>query len=175
MDGDPYVVLEYNFLRMQQRKPVAQTKIKNLRTGKTIQRTFHQNESFKEAEIGKETIIYIYNNRGKYWFHKEGNRKERFSIDTSVLGNAVNFLKENTEVTASIFKKDIINISIPVKMDLQVTETPPGVRGNTAQGGSKEAILETGYKLQVPFFINPGDIVRVNTETGEYTERVEKV
>src|SRR3990167_7656897 len=135
MDGDPYVVLEYNFLRMQQRKPVAQTKIKKLRTGKTIQRTFHQNESFKEAEIGKET----------------------------------------TEVTASIFKKDIINISIPVKMDLQVTETPPGVRGNTAQGGSKEAILETGYKLQVPFFINPGDIVRVNTETGEYTERVEKV
>jgi len=174
VDGDPYVVLEYHFLRMQQRRPVAQTKIRNLRTGKTMQKTFHSSETFKEAVIEKKPIIYIYNSKGQYWFHKKGNPSERFSIDETILKDTSLFLKENSEIIANNFKGNIINVSIPIKIDLKVKETPPGNKGDSAQGGTKEAVLETGFKLQVPLFINEGDIIRINTDSKEYTERVEK-
>ncbi|KKU51764.1 MAG: hypothetical protein A3F26_02320 [Candidatus Ryanbacteria bacterium RIFCSPHIGHO2_12_FULL_47_12b] len=174
MDGDPYQVLEYNFLRMQQRKPVAQTKIKNLRTGKVINRTFHQNESFVEADIEKEKSKFLYAHRGEYWFQRGGDPKNRIILKEDLLGNAIKFLVQNTEVILDTFKDEIINVEIPIKIDLKVTQAPPGVKGDSAQGGSKEIILETGAKITSPLFINEGDIIRVNTQTGEYVERVEK-
>lgn len=174
LEGDPYEILEYAFLRMQQRKPVAQTKIKNLRTGKIISRTFHQNESFEEADIEKEKAVYLYGHRGEFWFRKGNDPKNRFLLKENILGDTVRFLKPDTEITADIFKGEIINIEIPVKMDLYVKVAPPGIRGDSAQGGSKEIVLETGYKLNAPLFINEGDIIRVNTQTGEYVERVSK-
>lgn len=174
LDGEPYVVLEYNFLRMQQRRPVAQTKIKNLRNGKIVQKTFMQSDSVEEAEIEREPVVFIYENRGDYWFHKKGSPKDRFQLSDDLISDAKNYLKPNMEVMANKFGEDVISVEIPIKMDLKVKEAAPAVKGNTVQGGTKEVVLETGMKLNVPMFVNEGDIVRVNTETGTYVERVEK-
>ena len=174
MDGAPYEVLEYEFLRMQQRKPVAKTKIRNLMTAKIVERTFHQNETFEEAEIEKQPVKYLYNHRGAYWFSDVSDPSKRFSFGEDIVGPAAPFMKPNTEVTAVKFGDNILSIQPPIKADLKVAETPPGVRGDTATGGSKSATLETGGIVNVPLFVNAGDIVRVNTQTGEYVERVEK-
>lgn len=174
MDGDPYQILEYNFLRMQQRKPVVQTKIKNLRTGKISERNFHQSESFQEAEVTKMPGVYLYNHRGEWWFHQKGDPKERFTLKEDILKDMTHYLKPNTEVITIFFDNTIIGVEIPVKMDLKVKEAAPGFKGNTAQGGTKEVVVETNYKLQVPLFINEGDVIRINTQTGQYTERVSK-
>lgn len=174
LDGEPYVVLEYNFLRMQQRRPVAQTKIKNLKNGKIVQKTFMQSDSVEEADIQRESVIFIYENRGEYWFHKKGSPKDRFQLSEDIIGEKQNFLKPNMEIIAHVFDEQTIGIEIPIKMDLKVKQADPAVKGNTVQGGTKEVVLETGLKLQVPMFVNEGDIVRVNTESGIYVERVEK-
>ena len=174
LDGEPYEVLEYEFLRMQQRKPVAKTKILNLLNGKIVERNFHQNETFEEAEIDKETIKYIYNHRDEYWFTVKNDPSKRFALTESFLGAKAEFIKPNSEVTAFKFNDKIIKIDIPIKMDLKVKETQPGIKGDTAQGGSKPAILETGAQVTIPLFVNAGDIIRINTETGDYVERVEK-
>lgn len=173
-DGDPYEVLEYAFVRMQQRKPVAQLKIKNLISGKVQNYTAHQNESFPEAEIEIMPVEFIYHSRSEYWFHETGKPQNRFSLKETQVGEVANFLKQKTEIKAFKFNDKVINIEPPIKLDLKVTEAPPGVKGNTAQGGTKTVTLETGAKVDVPLFINEGDIVRVNTQSGEYVERMEK-
>ncbi|HAM95759.1 elongation factor P [Candidatus Azambacteria bacterium RIFCSPHIGHO2_01_46_10] len=174
MDGQPYVVLEFQFLRMQQRKPVAQTKIKNLINGKIVERTFHQNDKLEEAEITRSQVKYLYNSRGQYFFCEPENPQNRFTLTQDQLDESVKFFKPNTLVDAVSFQDKIINISLPIKIDLKIAEAPPGIKGDTAQGGSKTVILETGAQISVPLFINAGDVVKINTETGEYVERVEK-
>lgn len=174
LDGQPHQVLEYEFLRMQQRKPVAKTKIKNLITGKIVERNFHQNETFAEAEIEKQPLKFLYGHRGEYWFAQPSDPSKRFSLKEELIGDAARFLKQNTETTAVKFDDRIIRIELPIKLELKVKDAPPNERGNTAQGGTKMAILETGAQVNVPLFVNTGDVVRVNTETGEYVERVEK-
>jgi len=178
-DGEPYEVLEYAFVRMQQRKPVAQLKIKNLISGKVRDYTAHQNDSFKEADIEIIPVEFIYARRlpdGKqeYWFHETGNPKARFSLKEAVVGEAAKYLKQGQEVKAFKFGDKIINIEPPIKVDLKVTEAPPGIKGNTAQGGTKTVTLETGAKVNVPLFISEGDIIRINTQSGEYVERIDK-
>ncbi|RJQ25287.1 elongation factor P [Candidatus Parcubacteria bacterium] len=173
-DPNPYQVLEYAFIRMQQRKPVTQLKIKNLLTGKNQDYTAHQNEDFREAEIEMMPVTFLYHSKDQYWFNETGNPKNRFFLTDAVVENMGSFLKPNLEVKAYKFGDTFINIELPVKMEFKVTEAAPAVRGNTAQGGDKMVILETGAKLTVPMFINEGDIVRVNTQTGAYVERVEK-
>lgn len=186
-DPDPYVVLEYAFIRMQQRKPVTQLKIKNLLTGKVQEYAAHQNESFYEVEIEKQPVVFIYHTKpastrqaregeagGQYWFHNAGNPKDRFELSDEVLGGGGLYLKGGTEVRAWKFNDKVINVELPPKVDLKVTEAPPAVKGNTAQGGTKLATLETGATANVPLFINEGDVVRVSTITGEYVERVTK-
>ncbi|MCP6720358.1 MAG: elongation factor P [Patescibacteria group bacterium] len=174
-DDSPYEVLEYTYMRMQQRKPVAQLKIKNLITGKVLNYTAHQNKSFKEADIEVNPVQFIYHHNNEYWFHEAGKPQNRFSLKDDVLGNAVKYLKPNAEIKAFKFNGKIINVELPIKVDLKVTEAPPTIRGATAAGGTKAVILETGAKVNAPLFINEGDVVRVNTKTGEYAERVEKV
>ncbi|MBI2623449.1 MAG: elongation factor P [Candidatus Liptonbacteria bacterium] len=174
MDGAPYEVLDSHFLRMQQRKAVVQTKIKNLMTGKIVDRNFQPSDNFEEAEIEKKPAVFIYTNRGEYWFHEEGNPKNRFMLKTELLGEAAQFLKPNTPVETMMFDGKVITVKLPVKMDFKVIEAPPAIKGNTAQGGSKVVVLEGGAKVSAPLFVNEGDMVKVNTETGEYVERVEK-
>jgi len=173
-DPNPYQVLEYAFIRMQQRKPVTQLKIKNLLTGKNQDYTAHQNETFREAEIEMMPVTFLYHSKDQYWFNETGNPKNRFFLTDAVVENMGLFLKANLEVKAYKFGDKFINIELPVKMEFKVTEAAPAVRGNTAQGGDKVVVLETGAKLTVPMFINEGDVVRVNTQTAEYVERVEK-
>lgn len=173
-EGIPYEVLEYEFLRMQQRKPVAKTRIKNLLTGQVVERNFHQNEALESIEIDKKLITYLYNHRGEWWFSEKGNPKNRFKLEESKIGPAGKFLKANTEVTALYLDEQVLGVQVPIKMDLKIKEAPPGERGNTAQGGTKTAVLETGAQIAVPLFVNTGDVVRVNTSTGLYVERMEK-
>ena len=173
-DGQLFVVLEYSFVRMQQRKPVAQLKLKNLVSGKVAEYGAHQNEEFEEAEIEKYPVRFLYAHRGEYWFAATDNPKDRFQFTTELLGAQAQFLKPNLEVTVTRFDGKVIGIELPVKVDYKVTEAPPGMRGNTAQGGTKVVTLETGAKMAVPLFVNEGDVIRVNTSTGEYVERAEK-
>ncbi len=174
LDGEPCEVLEYEFLRMQQRKPVTKCKIRNLISGKIVERAFHQNESFEEADLIREEIKYLYNNRGQYWFSAKDNPANRFSLTEEQVGPAGKFMKANTLVTAIKFGERIISVKPPIKIDLKVKEAPPGYKGDTATGGSKKVILETGAEINVPLFVNTGDIIRVNSETEEYVERMEK-
>ena len=173
-NGDPYEVMEYDFMRMQQRKPVAQVKMRNLITGNTQAQTFHQSDKIEEAEISYKKIKHLYSSKDEYWFCEENNPKERFNLSKNQLGSKTNYLKENTSVEAIMFDEKIIGVRIPIKIDLRVVEAPPGIKGDTAQGGTKQVKLETGATANVPLFINQDDIVRINTETGQYIERAEK-
>lgn len=173
-DGEPYEVLSSHVFRKQQRKPVNQVKMRNLVTGKIADRSFHHTDKLEEAEIGTRTIKYLYTNRGESWFCEERDPSKRFTLQSAVVGSGVSYLKGNTLVEAIIFDERIISVRVPIKVELKVTQSAPAVRGNTAQGAYKEAVLETGATIQVPLFINEGDTVRINTETGEYVERAEK-
>ena len=155
-DGEPWKVIEYAFVRMQQRKPVVQLKIENLVNGKVVDYSAHQNEEYEEAEIDTTTVIFIYQSRGEFWFNEKGNPKNRFTLSIDVIGKAAQFLKTNLEVTAYKFGEKVINVELPIKMDLKVTEAPPAVKGNTAQGGTKVVTLETGAKVDALFLSTKG-------------------
>ena len=174
VDNEPYEVLTSHVFRMQMRKPVNQTKLRNLKSGRVIERSFHQSETVNEADIEREDITFLYSNRGEYWFSEKDNPKNRFKLDEALLGDSAHFLKQNADVEAMRFDEEVIGITLPIKMELKVTEAPPAIKGNTAQGGTKLVTLETGATVNTPMFINEGDIIRVNTDTGEYVERVEK-
>lgn len=171
MDGAPYEVLEAHFLRMQQRKAVVQTRIRNLITGKLLDRNFQPSDSFEEAEIERKSAIFIYESKKQYWFHEEGNSKNRFMIDAELLGDRGQFLKPNLKVATIVFNDKVIKVELPIKMDFKVIEAPPSTKGNTAQGGTKTVTIEGGAKVNAPLFINEGDMIRINTESGDYVER----
>ena len=173
-NNDPYEIMEYDFLRMQQRKPVAQVKMRNLISGNTQAHTFHQGDKIKEAEISHEKIKYLYSRKDEYWFCKENNPRNRFQLTESQIGKKAMFLKENSLVDANIFDEKIIGIVLPIKVNLKVIESPPGIKGDTAQGGTKQVKLESGATVNAPLFINQEDIITINTETGQYIERAEK-
>ncbi|MBI4993905.1 elongation factor P [Candidatus Wolfebacteria bacterium] len=170
-EGQPYEVLEFNFLRMQQRKPVSKTKLKNLITGKVKEQTFHQSDVLEEAGLDKMESCFIYEAKGAYWFNEVGNPKNRFSFTKEEIGRGAEFLKPNMEVTAISFGGKTINVELPIKVAYKVTEAPPAIKGNTAQGGDKLVTIETGAKITTPLFINQDDIILINTQTGEYVER----
>ena len=170
-EGQPYVVMEFHFLRMQQRKPVVQTKIKNIITGKTVEKTFQPSDKFEEAEIETKPIKYLYSNRGEHWFCEKDNSAARFKLEESVVPAFIDLLKANSLVDAKLFNEKIIGLESPVKVELKVVEAPPSVKGNTAQGGNKQVKVETGAMISTPLFVNEGDTIVVNTETRQYVER----
>ncbi len=173
-ENQPYVVLETHHLKMQQRRPVVQTRMRNLINGKILDRNFAQSDVFEEADIERRKVKFLYNHREQYWFSYEKEPSKRFLLTEELIGEATKFLKANTILDAIEYNSEIINIELPVKMDFKVIEAPPAVRGDTAQGGVKQVKIETGASVNVPLFINQDDIIRINTETGEYTERIEK-
>jgi len=173
-NDEPCKVLSHHVFRMQQRKPVNQTKMKGLKSGKMYEYSFHQTENVQEAELETKPLVYIYEAKGEYWFHEAGNPGNRIALSAELVGTASNFLKAKSEYDAILFDDEIIGIEIPIKMDLKVTEAAPAVKGNTAQGATKTVVVETGATITTPLFINTGDIISVNTETGEYTGRAEK-
>ncbi len=176
-ENEPYEVLSSHVFRKQQRKPVNATKMRNVLTGRIVEHSFHVSDKATEADISRKEVKYLYTNKGEYWFAEPSNPAKRFVLPTELIGDAGKFLKENITVDALLYDDGsedgkIIGLKLPIKMELKVVEAHPAVKGNTAQGGTKAVVLETGAEIQVPMFINEGDIVRVNTDTGQYTERV---
>lgn len=173
-EGEPCVVLETHHLKMQQRRPVVQTRFRNLKNGKLLERNFAQSDVFEEADVEKAKVKYLYNHRGQYWFCYENDPSKRFELSEDALGGTTKFLKPNTVLEALMFEGETLSVELPIKMTFEVTEAPPSIKGNTAQGGLKSVTIETGASINVPLFINTGDMISVNTETGEYYERLEK-
>jgi elongation factor P len=177
--GEPHEVLSSHIARKQQGKPTNQVKLRNLTTGVTRQEVFRMTDTAEEADVTKRKSIFMFKkenrqtNTTEYWFHDEKDRSNRFMISGAVIEEKAKFLKEGTPVDAVFFNEDrVISVNLPVKMDLKVVDAPAAVKGDTARGGgTKAAIVETGASIQVPLFIAEGDVIRVNTETGEYVER----
>lgn len=179
IDGQPYAVLTVEHSHIGRGGSNVTARIKNLVTGKVLERTFKPSDEFEEADVKKIKSVFIYESRGAYWFTEAGKPQNRFSLTKENLGEVVRFLKPNLDVLAIKFSVSggdpkIIAIELPIKVDYIVKEAPLAVRGNTAQGGTKTIVLETGAEIQTPLFIGEGDVVRVNTQTGEYAERVAK-
>lgn len=169
-DSEPYVILTNSFMRTAQRKPVMRTKLRSLISGRVMEKTYTAGEAFEMADIQRTKAQYLYKDQSDAYFMDLQNF-EQFPIALEILGDRINFLKEGEETVVTRYEEKPINIELPPKVNLKVIETTPGLRGDTAQGGTKPAQLETGLSIQVPLFINEGDCVRLNTETGEYVER----
>ena len=183
-DDEPCEVVESHVARTQQRKPQNQVKLRSLISGKVFPATFHVADSAYEAEIEKRDVAFLYANRGEYWFCNPNDKSNRFKLAESLIGDTMKFLKQNSNAIALVWDNGdedpstssglgkIIKVTLPIKMEFRVKEAPPAVRGDTSKGGMKIITLENGATLNVPMFINEGDTIRVNTETGEYVERV---
>lgn len=174
IDGAPYQVLEVSHLHMGRGGSSVQTEIRNLKTGQVLHRNFKPADTFEEARVEKKPLVFLYSHRGEYVFTEPNNPKNRFSLKERTVGENKKWLKTNTPVTALFLEEELINLSLPIKMDFKVIEAPPGTQGDRSSAGTKAVTLETGAIIQAPLFINIGDIIRVNTETGGYVERVEK-
>lgn len=170
LDNDPYLVIFHQHSKIGRAGAVLRTKLRNLKTGAVMEKTFQGSDKIEEAEITKSKAQYLYCEGENYFFMDDVNY-EQFSLPKSVLGNLTNYLIDGTELTILNYNNAPINIELPVKMELKVIEAPPAIRGNTADGGTKQVMLETGIQVNTPLFVKAGDIIRINTETGEYTER----
>lgn len=171
-DNEPWEVIASHVFRKQQRKPVNATKLKNLITGRVTEYSFHQSEKVEEADIETKDIKFIYAQKDEYWFHEDGEPSKRFALKEEQIGYGSKFLKKDAVAKAMIFQGKIIGIKMPIKVELKVVEAPPNMKGNTAQGGNKVVKVETGASVNAPLFINEGDTIVINTENGEYAERV---
>jgi elongation factor P len=172
-ENEPWEVLDAHVFRKQQRKPVNAVKLRNLITGRITETTFHVSDKVEEAEIGKQEIKYLYVNKGEYWFCDAKDPSKRFQLSVELIGETrAKFLKPNTLMDGMVFDDKVIGVKFPIKMELKVIEAHEATRGNTAQGATKLVKLETGAEIQVPMFIKEGDVVRVNTDEGVYTDRV---
>jgi len=174
INEEPYEIIEASTMFKGRGHSILQAKLKNLVTGNVISRTFRPGEGFKEAELEKFRAKFLYHHREKYVFCKEENPSKRFELSKDQVGEAVKFLKANQFIEGIIFDGKIVNVSLPIKVQLKVIQSPPGVKGDRAQGGTKTAVLETKAEVNVPLFIEEEDIVEINTETGEYVRRIEK-
>lgn len=172
IDGEPYVCTWNNIMKKQQRRPVNQTKMRHIIKGNTMEYSFQQSDKLEEAEIESRPAVFIYERNGEWFFHDAKDKSKRFTVTEEQMGESGKFLKDNTEVDTLWFDEKLFRVKLPVKVELKVTEAPPDVRGNTAQGGTKIVTLETGATLNVPMFVKEGDVIRINTETSEYVERV---
>ena len=169
-NGEPYVVVEYQHSFLGRGGAVMRTKLKNLLSGAIIDYTFQDKDKIEEAEVAKSKAQYLYHEGDGYSFMDMGNY-DQFTLLKETLGNATDFLVEGTEITILNWNDRPINVELPIKVTLAVTDAPPGLRGDTASGGDKVVSLETGLQVTTPLFIKTGDKVIVNTEKGTYVSR----
>ena len=170
MDGVPFVVIDYQWVKPGKGGAFNRTKMKNMRTGSIIERTFRSEEKLEQAVLEERRAQFMYRSDDEFHF-METETFEQFFLPEAQLGDARNYLKEEMVVTIVSHRGSPLRVEVPTFVELTVTETDPGVRGDTASGGSKPATLETGAVIQVPLFINVGDRLRVDTRTGTYIER----
>ena len=169
LDDKLYQVIDYQHVKMK-RTALARVKLRDINAGHTIERSFQSDEKLVRARLESRPMQYLYNDGGLYYFMDE-ETFEQIGINREKLGDALNYLKEGTSVQVSSYKGDVVDVELPVAVELEVTETEPGFKGDTATAGNKPAKLETGLAIQVPLFINKGDIIKIDTRTGEYLER----
>ena len=171
-DKKNYKVLEVSHSHIGRGGAVVQAKIKDIKTGNVLNRNFKPSDELEEIDLEKKKLVFLFSHRDKYHFADPEDKSKRFQFSKEELKEKTNFLKPNLEVESLWVDDEFIDLVLPPKIDLKVVEAPPNFKGDTAQGGTKEVITETGLKVKVPMFIKEGEIIRVNTETGEYTERV---
>lgn len=169
-ENAPFAVLYHEQSKTGRAGSVLRTKLKNLKTGAVLEKTFQGAEQVEEAEISKSKAQFLYRENDEFFF-MDNESYDQFSVSKEALGRIADYLLEGTEVTLLSWNQSPINIELPIKMTFEVTETPPGVRGNTVSTGGKMATLETGLKVSVPLFVNAGDKIIINTETGDYVSR----
>lgn len=170
LDGDVYQVLEFLHVKPGKGSPFVRSKLRNLRTGAVVERTFNAGEKVPRAHLERRPTQYLYNDGNSYYF-MDMESFEQIPVGPGELGDAVKYLKENIEVFVLLYRDKILGVELPNTVELQVVETTPGIKGDTAAGGSKPAKLETGLVIQVPLFIEEGDLIQVDTRTGEYLKR----
>ena len=169
LDGEPYQVLESNFNKVAQRRPVMQTKIRHVITGKVRAETFQQSDSIKEANIERLKSKFIYRTKNEFFFQTSEGQKLSFTED--MLEDKIGYLKKYMPVEIFTFKEKPISVELPIKVVLEVKDAPPAARGDTVQGALKDATLETGVEVKVPLFIEAGQKIEVDTRTGTYVRR----
>jgi elongation factor P len=173
IDGEPYVIVEFQHVKPGKGGAFVRTKMKSLKSGNVIDRTFRAGEKVDVPELEEKTMQYLYA-ADKDRVLMDTSSYEQISMSEKQLGDSVNYLKENMEIKVLYFKGQPINIDIPMFVELKIARTDPGVRGDTASGGSKPATLETGAVVKVPFYLNEGDVIKVDTRSGIFIERVKQ-
>ena len=169
LDGKLYQVVDYQHVKMK-RTALAKVKLRDINAGHTVERSFQSGDKLVRARLDSRQMQYLYNDGDLYYFMDEESF-EQMPLTPSQLGDALNYLKEGNSVEVSSYNGEVVSIELPITIDLEVAETDPGFKGDTATGGTKPAKLETGLTIQVPLFINQGDVIKVDTRTGTYLER----
>ena len=171
LDGDIFTILEFQHVKPGKGGAFVRTRLRNLRTGATVDKTFRAGERMDQAILDRKSMQYLYNAEGEY-FLMDMETFEQISIPQSKIGPQAKYLKENSDVQVVLHRDSILGVNVPDFVELAVVETDPGVRGDTASGGSKPATVEGGGVVQVPFFVNVGDKIRIDTRSDQYLERV---
>jgi elongation factor P len=170
MDGQVFQVIEFQHVKPGKGAAFVRTKYRNVKTGSVVERTFNPNDKFEQARLERRDMQFLYRD-GDLYYLMDTENYEQLPFTAEVLGDAVRFLKENMVCKVLSYKGDIFGVEPPIFVELEITECEPGVRGDTAQNATKTAVLETGATIKVPLFVNQGDVVRIDTRTGDYMER----
>jgi elongation factor P len=170
IDGQVWVIVDFQHVKPGKGAAFVRTKMKNIMQGNVLERTFNPTEKFENAHVDKKEMQYLYND-GELYYFMDNETYEQLPLNKDKVEDAMNFVKENMTVMIKFFKGEAFSVEPPNFVELAVSQTEPGFKGDTATAGNKPAILETGYKIMVPLFINEGDVIRVDTRTGEYMER----
>lgn len=171
LDGTVYQIMEFQHFKMGRGGAMVRTKLKDVKEGRVIEKTFRGGEKIERAHVQGREHQFLYR-EGDNFIFMDMETFEQISLGSDLMGDSINYLKENMNITVTMYEGKPIGIELPLTVELEVVETPPGIRGNTVSGGSKPATLETGAVVQVPLFINVGDVIQVDTRTGEYLTRV---
>lgn len=171
VDGDVYTVVEFQHVKPGKGAAFVRSKLKNMRTGAVVEKTFRAGEKIPRARIDRREMQYLYNDGESYYF-MDNNTYEQMMLSKDQLKDSIKYLKDNMIINVLLHNGQTIGIDLPNFVELKVVETEPGVKGDTATGATKNAILETGASVQVPLFINVGDVLKIDTRTGEYITRV---
>ncbi len=169
-EGDAWQIIEFQHVKPGKGAAFVRTKMRNLCTGSVVEKSFNPNERFENAMIDRREMNYLYETDGQFTF-MDNETFEQMELSKDQLGDNLNYLLENMTVKIIMYDGKVLGVELPNTVELKVVETDPGIRGDTATGGSKPAKLETGYVVRVPLFINEGDVLRIDTRSGDYIER----
>ncbi|MGH6714790.1 MAG: elongation factor P [Bradyrhizobium sp.] len=170
LDGDPYSIVENEFVKPGKGQAFSRVKVRNLKTGRVIDRTFKSGETVEAADVHETDMQYLYSD-GQFWHFMTPDTFEQFQADAAAMSDAVKWLKGEEICRVMLYNGSPLAVEAPNTVELTITETDPGVRGDTSGGGVKPATLETGAVVRVPLFVNEGETVKVNTRTAEYLSR----